>query len=339
MNKEQPILTIAVPTYNGSKTIKSMLNVLLPQITEKVEILVSDNCSTDDTLQIIYEYKEKYPFIRIIENSENIGADGNFLQCMREATGKFTMLISDDDIIVEGAIKKILLFLEKYPTISLAYLYTIGFKDCYEDICHCHEYKDHLMKPMKDICTSDKMEFFQYVGRQWGFTSSFLWSTKRFQEISDPEQYFGTFWLQSYIHILCSDRPDDKLGIIAGPCIAAGEYGIIGNYDVTKIEAIYYRKMLDFAIKKAGYDKDQLISYWVWKVSFLASKSIVKERAIGIEKTSVKQLFDIMKPYPYAWFHLFPYFFVPKSMCRTLLKIIRKIQGRDFISYVNRSTD
>ena len=88
---------------------------------------------------------------------------------------------------------------------------------------------------------------------------------------------------------------DDKLGIIAGPCIAAGEYGIIGNYDVTKIEAIYYKKMLDFAIKNAGYDKDQLISYWVWKVSFLASKSIVKERTIGVEKTSVKQLFDIIE--------------------------------------------
>ena len=60
-NYQCPILTIAIPTYNGSKTIKSMLNVLMPQVTDKVEILVSDNCSTDDTLQVVYKYKKKYP--------------------------------------------------------------------------------------------------------------------------------------------------------------------------------------------------------------------------------------------------------------------------------------
>ena len=47
------LLTIAIPTYNGSKTISDMLNILLPQVDDRVEIIISDNCSTDNTEDII----------------------------------------------------------------------------------------------------------------------------------------------------------------------------------------------------------------------------------------------------------------------------------------------
>lgn len=49
---EDKLLTIAIPTYNGARTIASMLNILLPQVDERVEVLVSDNCSTDNTVEI-----------------------------------------------------------------------------------------------------------------------------------------------------------------------------------------------------------------------------------------------------------------------------------------------
>ena len=102
--KSRPILTIAVPTYNGSNTIGFMLDILLPQINEKIEVIISDNCSTDNTVQIISTYIKKYPFIRYIRNERNLGADSNFLQCMRLAKGKYTLLISDDDIIIEDSV-------------------------------------------------------------------------------------------------------------------------------------------------------------------------------------------------------------------------------------------
>ena len=47
--KNQPVLTIAIPIYNGERTIKNMLDILMPQCNEKIEVLVSDNCSTDST--------------------------------------------------------------------------------------------------------------------------------------------------------------------------------------------------------------------------------------------------------------------------------------------------
>lgn len=335
----RPLLTIAVPTYNGSSTIKNMLDVLLPQLDpNNIEIIVSDNCSTDDTPAIIKKYQERYKFIKYKRNEQNLGADGNFLQCMQMAKGKYTMLISDDDIVTEIGVSRIIDFLNKYSDVSLAFLYTVGFKDKYIDISHCHKYKKQSKEITHDICTTDKKEFFDYIRRQWGFTSSFLWNTDRCKSIENPEQYFGTYWLQSYIHILCSDNKNDKLGLISGPVIAAGEYGIVNNYDLAEVEGIYYRKMLDYAIQKAGYDRKQLYDFWKWKVCYLGSRSIILEKSSGIMITSKKKLFKIMYRYPYAWLHLFPSFVIPNAICRLGIKMLRKRQGRQYLSYINRPT-
>ncbi|MCD7890146.1 MAG: glycosyltransferase family 2 protein [Oscillospiraceae bacterium] len=249
------VLTIAVPNYNGARTIRSMLDIMLPQCTEEVEVLISDNCSTDKTPQIIAEYKEKYPFIRTIRNSENIGADGNFLQCMQMAQGKWTMLISDDDIIVEGAVDKILTFLKSNSEVTLAYLSTVSFKDRYVDISSCSYFKKRSKKINQDYITTDKKRFFSYIQRQWGFTSCFLWKTERFKDMKNPQQFLNTYWLQSYVHIECSKNSTDELGLISGPCIAVGSYGAIGNYDVAEVEGVYYKKMLDYAVMRGGTAK------------------------------------------------------------------------------------
>ena len=333
---KEKILTVAIPTYNGSKTISSMLDVLLPQVDERVEVLISDNCSTDNNLEIINSYVSRYPFIRCVKNTENMGADRNFLQCMMLANGKFTMLLSDDDILVENGLAKILDFLEKHNNITLAFLYTLGFRDRYINIESCYAFTEYSRRPFNDIITTNKKEFISYVGRQWGFTSSFLWNTNRCKEIKSPEKYFGSYWLQSYVHILCSNNNDDLLGIIAGPCVAAGGYGIIPNYDAYKVEVLSFKNMLDYAVKEAGYDNTQLKDLWLWKVCHILKRTIIKERAVGKSITSIDKTFSALKLYPYAWLHLFQYMLLPNFVCKLILKAVRIKQKRNFSSYVNR---
>lgn len=97
----EKLLTIAIPTYNGANTISNMLEILLPQCDERVEILISDNASTDNTKLIIDKYIEKYENIIYVRNAKNIGPDSNYLQCMEMSKGKYTLLLSDDDILIE----------------------------------------------------------------------------------------------------------------------------------------------------------------------------------------------------------------------------------------------
>ncbi len=334
----QPLLTIAVPTYNGSKTIRNMLNLLLTQFDTRIEILISDNCSTDETPQIIHEYLRVYPFLRYIRQDHNGGADFNFLQCMKLASGKFTMLVSDDDIIIENSVSKILFFLEKYPDISLAYLDALAFRDRYIDEEHCHRYKRFLPVLKEDIVTTDKKVFMHYAQRLWGYTSNYIWSTEKFRQIENPEQYFGTYFLQCYINILCSNQKEDILGLIKGPCIAIGEYGIIGNYDTALVEGIYYRRMIKFAVDTGGYDKRQLNKYYIWKICLLGRHALIKEAVAGVQKTKIRNLIKCTWSYPRAWITLYPLFFIPRFIFKPLLKVYRKSQGRTGTTYVNRPT-
>ena len=335
---QEKLLTIAIPTYNGSKTISDMLDVLLPQVDNRVEIIISDNCSTDNTSDIIKDFCRKFSFITYIRNEINIGPDRNFLQCMQLANGNFTMLMSDDDIIVEGGVGRMLAFLEKYPDVTLAFLYTLSFRDKYRGINNCTLLDEYSLQPKYDICTASKDEFMSYAGRQWGFMSSFLCKTSICKAVEKPERFFDSYWLQSYFHILCAKGEDTKLGVICGPTVAAGGYGVIANFDSYKVDVASYKRMLDFACDEAGFDKKQLRDLWLWRCCFVLKRTIIKERAVGKHLTSVGKVFNTLKGYPYAWINLFPFLLLPDFMCKLVLKLVRMKQKRNFSSYVNRET-
>ena len=145
------LLTIAIPTYNGAKTINRMLSLLLPQCDDRVEILVVDNASTDNTSEIVNEAVKDYTFVQYIRNERNIGPDSNFLKCMNLAQGKYTFLLSDDDVLMEGKLKYILELLAK-EEISLVYLNAKGFYETYIDEQHCISYElslIHISEPTR----------------------------------------------------------------------------------------------------------------------------------------------------------------------------------------------
>ncbi len=339
MNKminERPLLTIAIPTFNGSGTIKYMLDLLLFQYDPRIEILISDNCSTDDTPQIIAEYVKNHPFIIYIRNERNIGADANFLQCMKMANGKYTHLLSDDDVLIENSLSKILNFLEIHNDLSLVYLYTIGFRGYYNGVENCSRPSE---EPMRDIYTEDKKLFMKYAGYYWGFMSSFIISTDNFMKIDNPEKYYGTYWLQSYIHILCCSSSNAKLGVVKGPCLGAGIYVNVSNLDCAEVDGLNYRKMLNFAISKGGFDRVQLDNLYIWRICFLGSHTIIKERAAGIKRTNISNLIKYTYKFPKAWFKLYPAMLIPSFICKIAMKRYRKFRKMPSNVELNRVGD
>jgi len=124
----KPLLTIAIPTYNRSRYLRELLQSLLEELRgeSRVELIVSDNASPDETPQLIEELRTQGLELRLIRNETNIGSDANFLQCFEQAQGKYVWLMSDDDIILQGCIKQILIYLES-DDYSLLFLAPYGF--------------------------------------------------------------------------------------------------------------------------------------------------------------------------------------------------------------------
>ena len=92
-------LSVAMCTYNGSKFIKDQLNSIIEQSRKIDEIIICDDCSTDDTVAIINEYIEKYPdLIQLIQNKVNLRSTKNFENAILNCTGDYIFFFFLDDI-------------------------------------------------------------------------------------------------------------------------------------------------------------------------------------------------------------------------------------------------
>lgn len=91
------LVTIGLPTYNGSKTIRRALDTLLAQTYGNFELIISDNASTDETGKICEDYAARDKRVRYIRQKENIGPLANFKFVTTVARGDYFMWAADDD--------------------------------------------------------------------------------------------------------------------------------------------------------------------------------------------------------------------------------------------------
>jgi glycosyltransferase involved in cell wall biosynthesis len=93
-----PLVTIAIPTYNRADSyLPQALRCALSQTYPNLEIIVSDNCSTDDTKTLVTTVDDAR--VRYFRHEPNIGANANFNFCVDQAKGQYLLLLHDDDMI------------------------------------------------------------------------------------------------------------------------------------------------------------------------------------------------------------------------------------------------
>lgn len=120
-----PLLSICIPTYNRSKYLDGLLDALAGQITKadlggQIEIVISDNCSTDHTPRVVEKWATRHSFIRSTRTEWNIGGDSNQVGIVSLAAGKFVWLFGDDDRPRDNAVATV--FSQLKPGVSQLFL-------------------------------------------------------------------------------------------------------------------------------------------------------------------------------------------------------------------------
>ena len=118
---KRPLLSLGMPIFNGEDYVREALDSLLRQSLKDFELIISDNASTDRTLEICTTYAGRDERIRLIAQDTNLGAAANFNLVFREARGPFFKWAAHDDTLDPEALEACVAVLEDNPEVVLCH--------------------------------------------------------------------------------------------------------------------------------------------------------------------------------------------------------------------------
>jgi len=256
-----PILTIAIPTFNRADYLRLNLHHLAPEVAGlkpgQVEVLVSDNCSDDETPEVVAQAIAAGLSIRSIRNSSNIGSDANIAQCFNEASGHYVQIMGDDDLFLEGQLAKLIHELQQ-KEYGMVCLRSYGYDN------------DHI----KELPSTqggrhefhDVSSFLYEIGPLISFISACV-INKRVQKEVDAQVYCGTNLVQINLVIQAMLLVQDNLYL--KDYILACKRANSGGYDFSEVFVERFFNILDAYIPKGlpaqavqDLGRKMLISYY-----------------------------------------------------------------------------
>jgi len=114
-----PTVTVCIPTYNRSGLLRSSLQSVLWQSLRDVEVIVSDNASTDDTEDVVRSLGD--PRVIYDRNPENLGLFANLSRCLGLGSGRYRVVLPDDDLMLPGNLERKVAFLERHPSAAMVH--------------------------------------------------------------------------------------------------------------------------------------------------------------------------------------------------------------------------
>ncbi len=117
-----PLVSVAMCTYNGAAYIKAQLETIITQTYLNLEIVITDDGSTDNTVQVIKEMQTNDPRIKFFQNEKNLGYNKNFEKTFASCQGDYIAIADQDDI---WEVNKIECMMKEWPEGSL-FVYSLS---------------------------------------------------------------------------------------------------------------------------------------------------------------------------------------------------------------------
>lgn len=188
-----PELSICITSYNRpNELIRCLKSIDCIDFINNIEIIVSEDCSPQRELIIekVNAYKDNTQFkVHLNLNTTNLGYDGNLTQLISLASGKYILLMSDDDSFIDGALCKILEFLKgkNYGVIFSPFKLEGGMKRKYK--------KEHIIKHSIKNAASYLYDSILFSGLIFKRDYIYLYSADRFLNLN----YFQVFLFLSVL--------------------------------------------------------------------------------------------------------------------------------------------
>ena len=162
MNKADPMVSVIVVTYNSSDYVLDTLNSAYSQTYKNIELLVTDDCSKDNTLELVKEwaeeYKNRFKRFEIIPAIENRGIPANCNKGLKAAEGDWIKFIAGDDILMDTCISDNIAFVDENNA-SFVFSDVIWFINDREQIEHDRS-EDRYRKSFAGLDSAGQIKFY-----------------------------------------------------------------------------------------------------------------------------------------------------------------------------------
>ncbi|HIW80358.1 MAG TPA: glycosyltransferase [Candidatus Acetatifactor stercoripullorum] len=313
-------LTIAIPTYNRCDLLHRTLESVMTQWSDCIEVIVSDNASTDGTEAMMEAYSQEKK-VRYFRNPENLGMDKNFLKCLQLARGEYIHLLSDDDILLPGAVAKILSLIEsERPNYINLNSFTYS-----TDLYNPNEKKNPRINVKEDIVTKDKKTYMELIGVYITYISATIIRKSDFLKIQKPERYFGTYFLHAHLVLEILKEKTSKVVITRDAYIAAKNNNS-GGFNLYEVWIKQYKNLLLSTAVRNGFDRKMMKNIYVNDVNGFIKDSILKysvtDNAYEMSHRSI--LFRYTYMYPEVWIKTYKYALLPRFILKKIYARKRK---------------
>ena len=269
-------LTIAFITYNRRQYLAESLPRVLAQVGDDaaVEVLISDNASTDDTRAFVEEWQARYKNLRYHCNEKNVAAEGNIHRAMQASRGEYVLIAGDDDYFCDGALHILLDTIEKNRGDALFYMA--------QNPAPLHVYRG-----------AGALDYIAKLGHAMTWLTAITMRRDLYLGIKEPQKYDDTRMPQVYLQLEIL-KQKAEFTIIEGHFFADGT----GNHDPAgyNFAEVFIKNYLDILAacveippKQMTLEKKRLMEQMI----FPWCEKIKREKL----DLSLEGIFDIVRDY------------------------------------------
>lgn len=343
--EQRPLLSICIPTFNRAQLLKEALKSILAQIdpvsADQVEIVISDNASTDETAAVVDQIRggSGWP-IKYFKNEQNFGFDANCLLAAERASGQYLWLFGSDDLLAAGALRNVIQEL-KGPDQADLYL---GEK---EDFYSVPEKPMRFRRIMKypngmvfDFKLKKRVDDYFRTNKKLiaycNYLSNIVFSRNRWLLVKDKENFIGTGYVHVYVFqsMLWGNEPG-VMKYLPVPLVKRrwgtdGPPELAGDEELSKSEA---RMKMDVQMFRRIASKVFADKKYIWLIDDLVIRNDGFSWAVRLKLHDRKRFIEEALPFlfrsywnhPLFWLKIVPLVFLPNLLLMFMRGSYRKL--------------
>lgn len=316
-------LSICIPTYNRSECLKDCLNSVLASVAgheRDIEIVISDNASTDDTASIIRSFQITYPWIRYHRNEENIGGDPNIYLVSTMGLGEYIWIFGDDDKMEKDAVATVIKQIDAGYNLIICN-YSVWAKD------FSYIKKINGLRLTHDEVYDNPDELMKHIGYHMGYISTIITKREIYFKIPVSEYLYYMDYSFPQIYAVYSGVSEQCKAICNSSTLVFNRSDNHGDVNWRKAYVIGMAIIFENLSYK-GYSKKAIASAKHGILLNILVPSIIGYKLINKDFPSdiYNLMFQHYKSNWFFWAAALPALLIPSSMFRLARKAKKLIK-------------